>query len=331
MEKNYRPVERISARPSDCDPMTGWLLGRLNLDTCIFSGKVPPQAHTFAFKLNLVYISSEKDSLKHLELGRQGGKMKQQPQGSLVPLGECAALTKAIGTPSFGEASLRFLAQSVLVDTVILFEMRSGKVERTAFASMRSTKKVDRTSSLYAAHFSHLDPNASLVRSMNDHGVIASRLRECDVQDSGYRNVCYLQSGVVDRFSIISGSFENWWALNLYREKASGRFSDDEIGRLTTLCEFAGAAASRHIVIHRHCQPVPIRDYLDRALEDRTDLTRRERHVCREIAKGKTAQEIADDLAIGVTSVITFRRRAYLKLGINKHHQLLELCKSLAN
>lgn len=252
--------------------------------------------------------------------------MQQRPQMSLVSIGECAALTQAIGTPSFGEASLRFLAQSVLVDTVILFEMRNGKAERTAFASTRSAKKVDRTSSLYATHFSHLDPNAALVQSLEDQRFLASRLRECDVEDSGYRNVCYLQSGVVDRFSIISGSLKSWWALNLYREKSSGRFTDDEIERLNTVTAFAGAAASKHVLIQRICQPAPIRDYVDRALEARTDLTRRERQVCCEIIKGKTAREIAADLGIGITSVITFRRRAYLKLGIRKHHQLLAVC-----
>lgn len=256
--------------------------------------------------------------------------MINQRQGPLVPIGECAALTQAIGTPEFGGATLRFMSQSVLIDTVILFQIRSEKTERAAFASIRSPKKVDRTSHLYATNFAHLDPNASLVRAVKREHFLASRLRECDVEDSCYRNVCYIQSGVVDRFSIISGSAESWWALNLYREKSSGRFSDDEIGRLNKITTFAAAAVSRHIFINRVCEPVPIRDYLDSALEARTDLTPRERQVCLAIVKGKTAQEIADELSIGVTSVITFRRRAYTKLGIRKHHQLLELCSNSA-
>jgi len=56
-------------------------------------------------------------------------------------------------------------------------------------------------------------------------------------------------------------------------------------------------------------------------------LSERERAVCLGMLEGKKAEQIADDLHVAPSSVITYRRRAYAKLGINSRGSLFAICR----
>ena len=55
-------------------------------------------------------------------------------------------------------------------------------------------------------------------------------------------------------------------------------------------------------------------------------LTERERDVCERILLGYTSIGIGLDLNIAPSSVVTYRRRAYEKLGIATQNELFALC-----
>ncbi len=55
----------------------------------------------------------------------------------------------------------------------------------------------------------------------------------------------------------------------------------------------------------------------------------REREVCSRAAAGKTIEGTARDLNIRKTSVITYRQRAYQKLGISRQNELVALVNNL--
>ncbi len=55
-------------------------------------------------------------------------------------------------------------------------------------------------------------------------------------------------------------------------------------------------------------------------------LSERERAVCLGILSGKKAEAIAADLGVAVTSVFTYRTRAYQKLGISSRGSLFAVC-----
>ena len=57
-------------------------------------------------------------------------------------------------------------------------------------------------------------------------------------------------------------------------------------------------------------------------------LTPRERQVCARAALGMSVEATALDLAIAKTSVVTFRQRAYRRLGVTSP---FELCRLVAN
>ena len=56
-------------------------------------------------------------------------------------------------------------------------------------------------------------------------------------------------------------------------------------------------------------------------------LSERERAVCLGILAGRKAEQIAADLGVAASSVVTYRRRAYGKLGISSRGALFAICR----
>lgn len=56
-------------------------------------------------------------------------------------------------------------------------------------------------------------------------------------------------------------------------------------------------------------------------------LSERERQVCQGILSGKKAERIAADMRVATSTVVTYRKRAYQKLGISSRSSLFEICK----
>jgi LuxR family transcriptional regulator, activator of tox operons len=57
-------------------------------------------------------------------------------------------------------------------------------------------------------------------------------------------------------------------------------------------------------------------------------LKRRESDVCIGIVRGKSSEAIALALGISVNTVLTYRKRAYARLGISSHNELIRLVLS---
>lgn len=58
-----------------------------------------------------------------------------------------------------------------------------------------------------------------------------------------------------------------------------------------------------------------------------TVLSERERQVCVGMLAGKKAEIIAEEMGVGPSSVVTYRQRAYQKLGISSRGELFSICR----
>ncbi|MWB78183.1 hypothetical protein GLS40_09120 [Pseudooceanicola sp. 216_PA32_1] len=65
------------------------------------------------------------------------------------------------------------------------------------------------------------------------------------------------------------------------------------------------------------------REMIEDCVVNMSKLSRREREVCSRILHGLSSCAIADDLGIGKESVMTYRKRAYSRLGIASQRELL--------
>jgi DNA-binding CsgD family transcriptional regulator len=99
------------------------------------------------------------------------------------------------------------------------------------------------------------------------------------------------------------------------------------------LAEMLLITAQKHEMLLEHRRGLP--HHLDikgieRLLQMRSPaLSAREREVCARAVVGKTIEGTSLDLNIRRTSVITYRQRAYQKLGISRTNELVALLNDM--
>lgn len=143
-----------------------------------------------------------------------------------------------------------------------------------------------------------------------------------DVQNLDHRETCYERLGIVERLSIVvcpRGPARPLF-LNLYRTHRDGAVSGRELDSLHALAPLL----ARALVRHAELAALPIR----RSISDPfATLSARERAVIDGICAGLSTKEIAQQLDIKVTTVITYRQRAYQRLGIQRRLDLIRLLR----
>lgn len=182
------------------------------------------------------------------------------------------------------------------------------------------------TASQYVREGFRLDPVLAILPTIAldqaQAGILIHRLRAGDA-DPATRGACYGSDNLVDRVVVlIQVGKRRWVATHLYRDAAQGCFSGAE---LETLCGLAPLFASC-AVTHYHSDNDGESCYRAAVTDGIGDLcpflTTREREVLLRILDGLTTERIAMDLAIRPTTVITYRTRAYEKLGVSSRREL---------
>jgi DNA-binding CsgD family transcriptional regulator len=116
--------------------------------------------------------------------------------------------------------------------------------------------------------------------------------------------------------------------ISLLRARSKGGFADTDITLLKTHLPLI-EAVYRQYWIKARCyvsidNTVPPMDYLLKTVFD-DQLSTRENQVAALVLKGTSGQDIADELAISLTTVKTHRKNLYLKLGITTQTELFSL------
>ena len=115
--------------------------------------------------------------------------------------------------------------------------------------------------------------------------------------------------------------------MNFYRITSQGRFTRDQIRRLLTVAPAVSAAVARHFLPDAAPDDNPMRrlETLFASGEPFAALTGREKEVCLRILSGFTSEAIAAELGISLHSALTYRKRAYDRLGISSQNELFGL------
>ncbi len=235
----------------------------------------------------------------------------------------------ALGRAAFASELLAALNQSVPVDHVCLMRVADrARPPVLESASWRGGAHVAEVQRAYLNGLYRFDPNMSLPAPS---GVVVRHLRRDTLVHAGYRKVCFVRAGLLERLTVAASDAGQLVLLNLYRLDPSGPFGADEIAAIESLSRFLAALAVRHVgtlgMLLRS------RDRADRvaalaarlhALDGR--LTLRERDVLSRVMLGVTSEGIALDLGIGLNTVLTYRKRAYARLGVSSQAELFSLC-----
>lgn len=220
-----------------------------------------------------------------------------------------AALVEAVGTPVFG-ARMLDAAQSVAgVDEIFAYHVRDGE-RPIALSSISERGDHDRRARHYAERFYHHDPVVhARQRTAAGRGFVAC-VRAAEIGLRDYRAICFEQPRFADKLCFGWRGAGRAIVLSFYR-----RHDSEGTAALAALANVGLTALAR--------QAVPTSEFsLVERLETRIArafpvLTLRERQVAARTVAGWTAERTADALDIRPSSVLTYRQRAYQRLGFS--------------
>lgn len=183
------------------------------------------------------------------------------------------------------------------------------------------------TASLYIRDFFRKDGILPLIRTMppssNEARVVVHRQSGQDVSDIDYRVACYDHIGIIDRLAaLVQVGKGQWVSTNLYRDQVAGCFTSTEVQRFLELAPLFASCAAQHYASDIDGETIYRNLVTDGIHELCPNLTMREREVLLRILDGVTTERIAEDLHIRPTTVITYRTRAYEKLGVTSRREL---------
>lgn len=233
-------------------------------------------------------------------------------------------LLETVGTAQFGSA-VHDAVMKVTggVRRIYLFEATSR--EDSSLQYMFCEPQLEALLPAYSQYYHNLDPVCEAYGAAPATSDVAvQRVRPVDIASDGFRRRFFQQAGIVERLSIIQRGESAWRVINVARHKSGGAFTDREVDALVGLACLAlpMLPLNRRRAEMRPARPAAV-EYRLRHLFPA--LTRREQEVCARATMGLSVEATALDLGIAKTSVMTYRRRGYQRLGITSVQELCAL------
>jgi DNA-binding CsgD family transcriptional regulator len=183
----------------------------------------------------------------------------------------------------------------------------------------------------YISRYFNFDPAYQTIRNTAHSEWINLRVRPGNISNYQYLNDCYLRPAVVEKLTLARWAENGWFVLSLYRDSGWGCFSNEEQERIAALSHLLLPLLGKHYQLTAESpklgtkRQARIEEMSQRMTLLNAKVTERECAVCARTAAGLTAKTIALELGIKVSSVLTYRRRAYQRLSISSGYELAAL------
>jgi len=245
---------------------------------------------------------------------------------AIGPAYEC--LIGAMGSAEFG-ATVRHCVDMLTSGArrLYLFEVAGGGGD--ALRYHHCEPQIAELLPAYSLTYKRLDPIGELYAAAPRRGDIAvQRVRPLDIGSAEFRRRFFDEPGIIERISLVERGASGWRGLNVARHRSDGFFSERELDALAGLARLALPMLPLAQPPGSSGTTVTSAQLEDRFGRRWPALTPRERQVCARAAIGLSVEATAIDLGIAKTSVVTFRQRAYRRLGVTSPY---ELCGLVAN
>lgn len=240
----------------------------------------------------------------------------------------------AIGEQDFAGRLLQALRPIAGAHHCSIFLIEGGRgVSCLGAASSDGTSASWRAAERYTAAYWREDPGLRRLGGMSFERHAALRpISAGDIRNPAYRRECYDAFSIVARATMYRDFANCRLMLSLHRTAASGMFEAHELRSLSCVADPITAAVARH---HRlrvsaaqpaTADPSRVSSLLSALVPD---LSEREREVCTLAVLGHGTEVIAERLRLRPSSIITYRKRAYCKAGVNSAAELAALCLGL--
>lgn len=259
---------------------------------------------------------------------------RPNPTGQLH-VSRATRLVAAIGSDepnAFAAEVLKLFDDALSVTQCTVFAYEFGNRPRTvSVADHRGGRYLRDVAETYARHFYALDGNQTIVsgaqRGTQRRDLLLHQQAGDEIGHDAYRAACYRGPDVCDRLSLLMQPDDAvWLSINLYRAYRSGPFQPRAIAEIETLAPLIAQAAKHHYALAGAMQIDIAQRMLARLRRACPTLSKRELDVLRGVLDGQSAHEIGETIGVKASSVVTYQKRAYRRLGISSQRQLFALC-----
>lgn len=234
-------------------------------------------------------------------------------------------LIKDAGTGRFVESMLEFCRKCIRADFVSIFAYsETGEPTLVGTATTTAAENARKAAIGYMQYFAS-DVNFHLV-SRRRAGAYVTYQTAGEIASSHYRRACYDRTGIADRLSLVCVGPAWSTSVSVYRSHGNGCFSDRELDRARGLLPILMAGADRHDRVRETVSggKNAAIDEVQASLKARYPrMSRRELEVAARVKAGMSARQIATELGIAETTVITHRTSAYARVGVANLRELL--------
>ncbi|WP_375779441.1 helix-turn-helix transcriptional regulator [Bradyrhizobium sp. ma5] len=238
-------------------------------------------------------------------------------------------LIEHLGTSAFSATLFRSTFDWAKASHLTAFAFEPGQRPQVIFAENTGTAPVAReVADLYCRDYWRHDlansiaANSAATAEPHESWILHTQASE--IAHSNYRRCCYTAVCLDHRVSLIETKGNRTLRINLYRTRGD-IFTDEDVDRIADRALLILALARRHADYGAASRQNSLAYYRDRLTDKAPLLTQREKEVCAAIILGLTSEGIALELGVGVNTVLTYKKRAYTRLGISSQNELMHL------
>jgi DNA-binding CsgD family transcriptional regulator len=241
--------------------------------------------------------------------------------------GDITPTVLAIGRPTFPQALIGTLRDVAEVGHCMVFSF-TGERSARCLLDIGNIPIGNDLGIAYSQHFHLADPNRDTIfgRQTSAAPIVLPNFAR-GMYSANYRKIFFDDSRIVDKFATAIWVDDTCFYVNFYRITSQGRFNPDQLAQLSRIAPAVSAAVARHFQQAGSPEPDPVQRLktLIATSQPFAHLTGREREVCLRILSGFSSEAISADLDIGLQSTLTYRKRAYHKLGISSQSELFAI------
>lgn len=240
------------------------------------------------------------------------------------------ALIMSIGEKRFGVQLLALLHATCGAEHATVFNLTADNLVEVTAASLDGSDTAHRQVGVYLKEgLWRRDP--SMTEAQRCLASASAAFVRTDVEhlsDDALRNIVYGETQIQDRLLICSRWGDDIVGLSVLRSAAAGPFSKADIDAVKSIANTIFALLAKHISLTWHGPSVSVAltslKEIETCIAQCADaLPRRESEVCSRVIYGMSTLGISLDLHISEETVMTYRKRAYHRLGVATQRELL--------
>ncbi len=223
-------------------------------------------------------------------------------------ISDCLAAT---GREAFAPRFLD-LVQWMRADQLMAFELAGGRARCLLSCHFGQLNLGEMLATRYLDDWFRQDPLGPELAALAEGEVVLRHMEDiAGHMTAEYRRLFFEEPGLAGKTAALAAGTRHRLIVSWYYAEARHSRQDDD------LCQLAARLLLNH---YEAAEPPPWPEPL-------SVLSNRERDVCLGIIGGKKAEVIAGELGVSPATVVTYRKRAYEKLGVASRAGLFAICR----